>query len=461
MKTISRLEKTGLQVMGVAKDSIAEELGIERGDLLFAINGQPLRDQIDYMFQEADNYLEVLLEKTDGEQWLLEIEKDYGQPLGIESGQIVFDRLKRCNNHCIFCFVDQMPGQMRKTLHIKDDDFRFSFLQGSYITLNNLTDMELERIVSQRLSPLYISVHTTNPELRTMMMGNPIAGQIMSRLKFLAEAGIAFHAQAVLCPEVNDGQELERTIKDLATLYPSFRSLALVPVGLTSHREKLHPLRKFRASEAQDVIQTCNRWQARFLAETGSRVVFPSDEFFFLAGEQIPEDGYYEDYPQLENGVGLTRKFRKVVKEGLPVKRAVQTGLPEEQWPCYLVTGTLGALALEPVCSLVADAFSFRINILPQKNTFFGEEVTVAGLLTGRDVRIALAKVAAKLEGTAADTATVLLPAVCFNEQDRFLDDLALEELEQEFSNLDIKVLAGAAGFLEFIGDNIAGGNRR
>lgn len=453
VKRISRQKTTALKVAGVQKGSIAEELGVEPGDLILQINGKFIRDLIDFKLLEAEEQIEFILEKKDGEQWLLEIEKDCEDPLGIETGDIVFDGLKLCNNKCIFCFVDQTPHGVRKTLSLKDDDYRFSFLQGSFITLNNLSEAELKRIVEKRLSPLYISVHTTNPRLRMKMMGNPRAAEIMERLDFLAQNGIRFHAQAVLCPGINDGPELERTISDLFQFYPRIRSLALVPVGLTGYRQGLYPLKKYDSFQAGQVIDIAHAWQHFIQARANTRLVFPSDEFFLLAGRPIPSAEYYEGYPQLENGVGLTRCFWEAIEAG--VRRRGQKGLqdtttcPEETKRPVVVTGELGGKVFQRIISMLEREVKLDLDIYIQQNTFFGREVTVAGLLTGQDFKQALKFISRQYK---PGEVQVLIPGVALNEEGLFLDGLSVEDLKDSFPGLDILPVNGPDELLNITG---------
>ena len=290
----------GLTIERVLPGSIAAEMELKPGDRLIAINGSVVRDLIDFRFFETEEYLNIEIHTAGGEEWALEVEKDYDEDLGIEFVDGGFGSTNRCSNHCVFCFVDQMPSGLRKSLYIKDDDYRLSFWIGNFITLTNAGEEELTRIVQQRLSPLYISVHTTNPELRTVMLGHKRAGLIMEQLKFLAKAGIELHTQVVLCPGLNDGKELKKTADDLSSLWPSVSSLAVVPVGLTQYRDTCYPLRSVTPDEARQVVSWAGLKQEEYLAKLGDPFLFVSYEFYLLAGEQVPADERYAGFPSLK-----------------------------------------------------------------------------------------------------------------------------------------------------------------
>ncbi len=411
----------------VRAGSIADELGIEQGDRLLTINGSRPGDLIDYRFLCADDSIQIEIMKKNCDVWACDIEKDFDEDLGIGFARDTFDGIRNCANRCIFCFVDQMPPGMRETLYVKDDDFRLSFLHGNFITLTNLTDKDMERIVGMRLSPLYISVHTTNPELREKLLGSPNAVKIMQQMSILAEAGIEIHAQIVLCPGINDGAELDRTINDLASLYPSVKSVAIVPVGLTRFRRGLADLRKFTRKEAEALIGHLQSIREEFLERFDDPLVYPADEFFVLAAQDFPQAGYYRDFPQTENGVGLVRLFYDsfVGCQGL---------LPEElaqNKSIAIVTGVSGGYVLEPVVNRLNKIRNLHVKTICAVNAYFGEDVTAAGLLTGQDIIDAL-----KREETCFDL--ILLPSVtCKKDEPVFLDGKTPDELEQE---LGVKV---------------------
>ena len=408
----------GLTIASVAAGSPAERAGIAAGDRLLAVNGRPVRDFLDYRFLTADPRLVLRLVRGDGRALELTVEKDWDEPLGLDFGGAAFGPVRRCRNRCLFCFVDQLPPGLRPSLYVKDDDYRLSFWEGNFVTLTNLERGDLERIVGLRLSPLYVSVHTTNPALRAHMMGNPRAARIAETLKKLAAGGIALHCQVVLCPGLNDGPELVRTVEDLAALWPAVRSVGIVPVGLTGFRKGLYPLRPVDAPEAGAVLELVDRYQRLFRRRHGNRLVFAADEFYFLAGAPLPPAGHYEDFPQVENGVGLTRLFlerwrraRGRLPRGLPVRTRVA-----------LVTGKLGAWAVAPVVEALAGIENLEVVTLVVANRFFGGGITVAGLLTGRDVLEAL------LSLPRPDL--VLVPGAAVQEQTGlFLDGVSLADL--------------------------------
>ncbi len=418
----------GLKVCEVKPNSIAAELGIVPGDRILEINGEKVRDIIDYRFLTADEDLTLKLVTAAGEEWLMEIEKDYDEDLGLDFGTDTLGGLKRCRNKCLFCFVDQMAPNMRQSLYVKDDDYRTSFLHASFITLTNVTDQELERIIKQRLSPLYISVHTTNPELRRKMMANPKAANIMRQLTALSEAGIEMHTQVVLCPGINDGAELERTVRDLAGFWPQVRSLAVVPVGLTKYREGLAPLRVFNQDEALAVVKQIDGWQREFRAKFNYPFVFAADEFYIEAKLPIPPDEYYADYPQTENGVGLVRLF-------LDQWADVEKRLPTKICPAKkvsLVTGSSAYKIIKTVADRLNQIEGLTAELYCVPHRFFGETVTVAGLLTGSDLR-------QHLRGRDLGD-LLLIPEVMLKDQkeDVFLDDITVDELAKE---LKVKIL--------------------
>lgn len=407
----------GLTVEKVSPGGIAHQLGVEPGDRVIRINGQPVRDIIDYRFLSCSEKLNVLLVKAGGEKWLLAVEKDYEEGLGVEFGPNELGRIRRCRNRCIFCFLDQMPKGMRDTLYFNDDDYRLSFIQGNFVTLTNVTGRDLERIAGQRLSPLYISVHATNPVLRAKMLNNPRAKKIMEQLAYLAGAGIQMHTQVVLCPGINDGPELARTIGDLYGLWPAVRSVAVVPVGLTRYRNDLYPLRTYTKQEAQKVIALVKKWQRACRRRGGNPFVFAGDEFYLLAGEPIPPAKDYAGFPQAENGIGLVRLF---LDEWAKAAGKLPARLPAPR-KVTLVTGKLGEQVLKPVAERLNKMENLTVRLVGITNRFFGEKVTVAGLLTARDLLSALA---------GRDPGDLLIiPAVMLREEDGlFLDDVPFLE---------------------------------
>jgi putative radical SAM enzyme (TIGR03279 family) len=423
------------RIINVADNSIAEEIGIETGDILISINGKKIVDIIDYQFYGQDDYMVVDVQKPDGELWSIEIEKDYDEVLGLEFDGVVFDRMKVCKNRCIFCFVDQMPPHMRQTLYIKDDDYRYSFLYGNFITLTNLTEADWQKIITLKLSPLYISVHCIQPDLRKKMLNNPQASTIKQDLKRLQDAGIEVHTQIVLCPGVNDGRILEETINELASFHPSVISIGIVPVGLTGFRDKLPELEPVTADQAKKLIELIESYQKEFRSLYGMGLVYIADEFYLKAKIDFPDESYYDDYPQIENGIGLARIFLDefLIEEPL---------LPEQIEPreVYIITGVSAQPILEKIVIRMNNIKGLRVTILTVANKFFGGIVTVTGLLTGGDIICTLGQ---KYEGK-----RVIIPEiVCREGQDILLDDISLDKI-REASKADIVTVDGSAGDL-------------
>jgi len=428
------MDNQGAVIVRVEPGSIADEMGIEAGDRVLSINGAPLEDLIDYRFQVAGEYIELEILKPHGEEWLLEIEKAYDETLGLDFAQSTFDGINRCHNKCIFCFVDQMPPGMRNTLYVKDDDYRMSVLHGNFITGTNLTQEKVDRIIRFHLSPLYFSVHTTNPSLRVKMLNNNKAGEVLKYLRDMAAAGIDIHTQIVLCPGINDGTELDRTIGDLADLYPQIQSIAVVPVGLTNYRTQLAALQSFDAEAAGMVIQQVTKWQQEFHKKYQNTLVYLADEFYLLAGKPIPDRSHYGEFAQIENGVGLVRLFIDSFQEEA-------SGLPQQVQPprkITLATGVSGAKVLVDPVSRLNQVDGVDINLLEVANQHFGHRVTVAGLLTGKDLLRAL-------EGI--DLGNVLiLPSVMLKAGENiFLDGMTVSELEQSLG-VEIRIVDAQDG---------------
>ena len=415
----------------VVPGGIASELGMKPGDKLLSINGQPMKDLIDLSFAVADENIEVLIEQENGEQVLYEIEKDYDENLGIEFASAVFDRVRSCANQCVFCFVDQMPAGLRETLYVKDDDYRLSFLYGNFITLTNLIPEDIRRIRQLHLSPLYVSVHTTHPELREKMLGVPKAAAIMEQLNELVEHGIEVHTQVVLCPGINDGEYLKKTIEELFALTPQVLSLAIVPVGLTKYRENCYPLRIFTAAEAREVIRLVEKRQKKYHQETGSHFVYLADEFYLRAGRSIPAAEQYDDFPQLENGVGMVRVFLDEWAE------AAKTISPPtdilRHWD--VVCGVSASAVLKPLLDTHSDSYR-KIRTVAVENSFFGPDVSVTGLLTGQDI-------IAALRAQTGPRDAVVLPGVALRSGETvFLD------------GMDVKAVTEAIGVPVYVAYN-------
>ena len=336
-------KKKGHVIGFVEEDSIAKELGIEPGDKLLEINNEVINDIFDYQFLVQDDHLDMLIEKPDGEQWLLDIDKDFDEELGIEFENGLMDDYRSCSNKCIFCFIDQMPKGMRKTLYFKDDDSRLSFLQGNYVTLTNMSDADIDRILKYHLSPINVSFQTTNPELRCKMLGNRFAGEALKKVDKLCQegSGIELNGQIVLCKGVNDGKELERSIKDLTRYIPNLQSVSVVPVGLSRYREGLYPLEPFDSEDAAQVIDLIESWQKKIYEEHGIHFIHASDEWYFLAGRDFPEAERYDGYIQLENGVGMMRLFIDEVEDAFAAAQRYSTRLGGLKRHISMATGRL------------------------------------------------------------------------------------------------------------------------
>ena len=407
-------------IKGVLQGSIAEELGIEAGDKLIAINDCEIEDVFDYHYWVNDEELSVLIEKPDGEEWELLIEKDCGDDLGIEFEQGLMDEYRSCRNRCMFCFIDQMPEGMRRTLYFKDDDSRLSFLQGNYVTLTNMSDHDIDRIIRYRLEPINISFHTTNPELRCRMLNNRFAGEALLKVDRLFAGEIHMNGQIVLCRGINDGEELERSIRDMAGYLPYLQSVSVVPVGLTKHREGLYPLEPFRQEDAREVLSVIHRWQDRLYEEHGTHFIHAGDEWYILAGEDFPKEERYDGYLQLENGVGMLRLLEDEFDEAL--REAEGDNKVRE---VSAATGLLAGPYIQKMADrLMAKYPNTKIHVYPIRNDFFGELITVSGLITGKDL-------IAQLRGRQIGE-KLLLPCNMFRSgEEVFLDDVTLADVEE------------------------------
>ncbi len=412
----------GALITQVEPGSIGAELELEPGDRIVAINGTKPVDYIDYLLLTAEENLSIRILKRSGDLLELEFEKDAEEQLGLGFEAVVFDGIRTCDNHCLFCFVHQLPVGQRSSLYIKDDDYRLSFLQGSYVTLTNLTETDWDRIIKMHLSPLYVSVHATDPVIRRKMLGSRTGGRIMEQLKRLAAAGISIHTQAVICPGINDGLILERTISDLGELWPQVVSLAIVPVGLTGHRQKLFNLRTPNQDEARLVLEMVKRYQKEFLRKFETRFVFAADEWYIIARDVFPSDEEYEGYPQLDNGVGLIRWFLSELDECLPGVTPLLQTLEDE---IVIVTGESTIQLWKEVKLKLKQSFPrLKLDILPVVNRFFGSSVTVTGLLSGRDILQTIKN----HSGSTAET--YLVPEITLKQGEAlFLDGLSVNEL--------------------------------
>ncbi len=409
----------------IEEGSIAEELEIEAGDTLVSINGKEIEDIFDYHYLLEDEYLEVVIEKQNGEEWLLEVEKEPDEDFGLSFGESLMDKYRSCHNKCVFCFIDQNPPGMRETIYFKDDDTRLSFLQGNYVSLTNLQKKDIERIIEYKLAPINISVHTTNPDLRCKMLNNRFAGRVLEYIDMLYEAKIPMNAQIVLCKGLNDDEELRRTIKDLLKYAPLIESLSVVPVGLTKYREGLYPLEPFNKEDAIKLIRTVEEFQTLAMNEYGYHFVHASDEWYINAGINIPDEDNYDGYIQLENGVGMVRLLLDEVSASVKEYIAENNGKTyDKKFKVSTITGMLAHGVMCQAADKIKEAIpNIEFNVYPIKNNFFGERITVTGLLTGQDI---LAQLKDKEIGDA-----LLLPCnVLKADEDIFLDDMTLLELQ-------------------------------
>lgn len=407
-------------ITGVEPGSIAEECGLEPGDRIGAINGHEIEDFFDYQYYIEEEFLSVEVLTRDDEECTLEIEKEEEEDLGLAFESFLMDEYNSCCNKCMFCFIDQMPPGMRDTLYFKDDDSRLSFLQGNYITLTNMKEKDVERVIRYHLAPINISVHTTNPELRCRMLHNRFAGDVLEKIRRFSETGIPMNSQVVLCKGINDGEELDRTIRELGEFLPYMESLSVVPVGLTKYRDDLPKLDAFTREDAGKVLAQIQGWQKHFLEENGTSLVHASDEWFILAGEEFPPVDYYEGFGQLENGVGMMRLLISEVEESL-----TQLAGDDREKTVSVATAKLAYPTIEKLAEQVMEKYpNVHIHVYCIENTFFGEQITVTGLLTGQDIRKQLA-------GRELGDELLLPCNVLKADEDIFLDDMSLSELSE------------------------------
>ncbi len=413
-------------------DSLAAKKKIQSGDELISINGNEINDVLDYRFYINDTKLKLLLKSADGKFKIAVIHKDEFEDIGLEFETYLMDKQKSCKNKCIFCFIDQLPKGLRKSLYFKDDDSRLSFLFGNYITLTNLTDAEAERIIKMHISPVNISVHTMNPELRVKMMANPRAGESLKHLYSFANAGIALNTQLVLCPEINDGAELERSLNELAALYPSVQSIAAVPVGLSDYRQGLYKLKPYDEKTAGEVIDIIDSFNERFKSEHGTVIAYAADEFYLKAKRPMPSEEYYNGYPQLENGVGMWTLLKTEFEQALVECETAEC--------CRRVTVVTGEAAYPLISELCQKAENktkgLSVNVVAAKNRLLGSMITVSGLLCGADI-------AAAVSGIELGEELIIPPNCLRNEGDKFLDDMTVDELSEK---LKVKITQNGTG---------------
>lgn len=418
--------KKGHAVQRVLPGSIAEEMGIEAGDRLIAIDNTEIEDIFDYQFLVQDTYVEVLVEKPDGEQWLLEVDKESDEDLGLEFGNGLMDEYRHCHNKCVFCFIDQMPPGMRDTLYFKDDDSRLSFLQGNYVTLTNMSEHDIDRICRYHLSPINISFQTMNPELRCKMLNNRFAGEALKKADRLKEAGIRMNGQIVLCKGLNDGKELEYSIRELMKYMPELESVSVVPVGLSKYREGLYPLEPFTKEDAKDVIELIERYQKECYDKYRIHFVHASDEWYILADMEMPEEERYDGYLQLENGVGMLRLLMNEFTDAMEQRREAE-GFPNSvpRGEMAIATGLLAYPYIRRMAERMEETYpNIRMHVYPITNYFFGEKITVSGLITGQDL-------VAQLKGKRLGDRLLLPENILRSGEDVFLDDLHVSDVEK------------------------------
>ncbi len=419
-------------ISGVRKNSLAEAAGIIAGDKLLSVQGAQVKDIIELSFYTSDYEVDLEVENVDGQRRQIHIDKYPDEDLGLEFDSAVFDKVATCYNNCIFCFVDQMIPGMRPGLYVRDDDYRLSFLYGNFITLTNLKEEDFQRIIQTHMTPLYVSVHATNPKVRCEMMHNRFAGELMEKLERLFAADIQVHTQIVCCPGYNDGEVLAKSFDDLYSKYPHVLTMAVVPVGITKHREKLHPLRTFTKDEAITLIDQVTVWQQKCREETGKTFIYLGDEFYLLAGREVPQADWYDGFPQLENGIGLTRSFLDEWQQTLEL---LASYVPTA--PAVVPVGEGAYPVLKPLMDNLNQKFGSKHAFVPVPNKFFGGKVNVTGLLAGYILHAVQGK-------------RIILPAVVLNNDNLFLDDKSLAQFKESFGG-KVELAKGAKELLHLL----------
>lgn len=421
-------------ITAVRRNSLADLSGIVAGEKLCAVNGKPVRDIIELSFLVADEEIALSIENKLGKQREVLIKKALDEELGMEFESAVFDEVTTCYNKCVFCFVDQMIPGMRKSLYVRDDDYRLSFLYGNFITLTNMSDEDFQRIITTHMSPLYISVHATTPEVRCKMMNNRFSGELLEKINKLVDAGISIHTQIVCCPGYNDGEILEKTYQDLVSLSPMVETMAIVPVGITKNRQELTPMRLFTKKEAQKIVDQVTQWQNECRERTGKSFVYLGDEFYLVAERALPEAYWYDGFPQLENGIGLSRNFLEDWDQA--TQNAKEFHKTEN---AIIPVGTSAYKLLSPLLDKINAKTGSKHKFIPIDNKFFGETINVTGLLVGGDILAAV-----------NSSARIILPKVVLNQDNLFLDDMHLTDFKQSFDG-KVEIAATASELFKLL----------
>ena len=429
-----------IYIKDILPDSIAEEMEIEAGDYLLTINDTEIKDILDYKYQIFDEYIVVTIEKADGEIWDLEIEKEENEDLGLVFEEQLIDKPRSCANKCIFCFMDQLPPKVRETLIFKDDDFRLSFMTGNYVTFTNSSYKDLDRIIKYHLSPINVSVHATDPEIRKMMLNNKNAGMILDYIKYLTDNRIQVNAQIVLCPDINDGEILDKTISELAAYYPNLLSIAIVPVGLTKYREGLYELKGFTSESASRLIDQVESWQDKFFEKYGDNLVFCADEFYVKAEREIPDCTRYGNFEQLEDGIGLMAYFTMDFNKALMKYKSQKL-----EKTVSVATGKSAYKFIREKADILEQTFEgLKINVYAIENLFFGPEITVTGLITGGDLINGL-------KDKELGEYLVIDKKMLKDDADIFLDNVHLDEVKEALEVEIIKSDSFGSGFIDSI----------
>lgn len=438
------MKKKNHIISKVLPGSIGEELELEVGDILMEINHQAIEDVFDYRYLLNDEYIELLIQKANGELWELDVEKDYDEDLGIEFENGLMDDYRSCSNHCMFCFIDQMPPGMRETLYFKDDDSRLSFLQGNYVTLTNMSQEDIERVIKYHLSPINVSFQAMNPQLRCKMLHNRFAGEALKKVDRLYEAGITMNGQIVLCKGVNDGEELEYSLQKLSEYAPVLQSVSVVPVGLTKFRDGLYPLESFDKQDALKVLSQIHRWQQIMYEKHGIHFIHASDEWYILAEQELPEEDRYDGYLQLENGVGMLRLLDTEVKEALETRQG-----DDRVRTVTIATGKLAAPYIRRCTDQITSRYpNVQVEVIAITNRFFGEKITVSGLITGQDLR-------EQLKDRELGERLLIPCNMLRSGENIFLDDITIEELSRELHREIIAVEEAGADLVSAVLDPV------